>query len=682
MRCPYCNSELSNDYCPKCGKKVYAPGNPIEPTLTLKKKKSLAPTLFVIVLLLGIFAGVFFYTIKTLDKENTSDRPITDDGNLVSVKGEYGVPKYLSGNITKEKVNGVSSVYTVLESLSNLYGFDNPKNEFNIASMSSEGITYYRMEQLYDKIKVYGHELVMSVSNSGEVLSITGNYVPIQKLSNYSTLKENEISNIVKKDIEGNSTILSRERVILFDGNEGVVVYLVYVATTEDILEYVIDASSGDIISKDNNVIDNISYKYTGSGLGVNEAINLEEFQDVLEDKVRYSFVDSSRNIEIVDGSNLNVLYSNDFQPLVGDITNGEISVNKDEKLSEFSVNAMKELSQIYDYYNKYLGRKSYDGNNSKITVFVNTKSNSDNVDAHYNKISNQIFLGSYDGESLSNIKSLVAHEFNHAVVSSISGLGENFDYIYNKTRENQSGALSEAYSDILGLLIESKSFVMGQGTSLESVIGRDLSNPSKYNKPSKVNDKNYYPNLNGKSALKYLEDNNMESLYEFDNGGVHINSTVIGHAAYLSFKNNAYVSREEMAKVWYNSLFMLTPTSKFDDAALAVIKTAENLGLSDNKIDIIRNAFSETNMLSGGTYKLSGIVKSNGEVLSNVKISLENVDNNERIVKGSDKEGTFLFPELKTGTYDLTFSRDGYKEVKKQVILNKDEIIEVELSK
>ena len=30
-----------------------------------------------------------------------------------------------------------------------------------------------------------------------------------------------------------------------------------------------------------------------------------------------------------------------------------------------------------------------------------------------------------------------------------------------------------------------------------------------------------------------------MESLYEFDNGGVHINSTVVGHAAYLGFKKN-----------------------------------------------------------------------------------------------------------------------------------------------
>lgn len=682
MRCPYCNSELSNDYCPKCGKKVYAPGNPIEPSLTLNKKKSKVGTLFVIVLLLGIFAGVFFYTIKTLDKENDADGKVTDNSNMEIVLSEYGVPKYLSGNITKDKVNGVSSVYSVLESLSNLYKFENPKNEFNITSMSSEGITYYRMEQLYDKIRVYGHELVMSVDESGEVLSITGDYVPIQKLSNYSTLKENEISDIVKKDIEGNSTILSRERVIIFDGNEGVVVYLVYVATSEDILEYVIDASSGDIISKSDNVIDNISIKYTGSGLGVNESINLEEFQDVLEDKVRYSFVDSSRNIEIVDGSNLNVLYSNDFRPLVGDITNGEISVNDDEKITEFSVNAMKELSLIYDYYNKYLGRKSYDGNGSKITLFINTRNNSDNVDAHYNRIKNQIFLGSYNGENLSNIRSLVAHEFNHAVISSISKLGENLDYIYNNTSENQSGALSEAYSDILGLLIESKSFVMGQGSSLESVIGRDLSNPSKYDKPAKVNDKNYYPNLNGKSVLKYLEDNNMESLYELDNGGEHINSTVVGHAAYLSFKNEAYISREEMAKVWYNSLFMLTPTSRFEDAALAVIKTAENLGLSDKKIDIIRKSFNETNMLSGGSYKLSGVVKSDGKVLSNVKISIENVDNNERIVKGSDKEGTFLFPELKTGTYDLIFSRDGYKEVKRQVILNKDETIEVELSK
>lgn len=683
MRCPYCNSELSNDYCPKCGKKVYAPGNPTLETVTIKKKKSAVGSFIIMILLLGIFAGVLFYTMDTLNKEGTGEKNIYENKEMVSVLSEYGVPKYLSGNITKEKVNGVSSVYTVLASLSNLYNFENPKNEFNISSFKSEGITHYRMEQLYNGIKVYGHELVMSVNEYGEVLSITGDYVPIKKLSNYSTLKENEISDIVKEHAKENTTILSRERIIILDGNDGLVAYLVYAYNDSCIFEYVVNASSGEIINVDSDIVYNINYKYSGSGLKTNESINLEEYQDVLLDKVRYKFIDNSRNIEIIDGSKLNTLYSNNSQPIIGDMQSGEISINNDEKLTTSSVNAMNVLSQVYDYYYNFLGRKSYDGNGSKISLFVHANSNSDTVEAHYNRLTNQIFLGLYNEESLSDIKSLVAHEFTHAVISNSSKLGENLDNIYNNVSENQSGALNEAYSDILGLIIESKSFVLGQDSVIENYIGRDLSNPSKYDKPSKVNGDNYYPSLNGKSVLKYLEDNNMESLYEFDNGGVHINSTVVGHAAYLGFKNNAYDSREEMARVWYNSLLMLTPTSDYEDCALAVIKTAENLGLSEKSIEIIKNAFIETNVLSGGTHKLSGTVMYDGEVLSNVKISVTLVNETDtKFVKGSNKEGVFEFTDLKEGTYDLIFSRDGYEDVTKRVILNKDYDMTVELVK
>lgn len=680
MRCPYCNTELSNDYCSKCGKKVYAPGNPIEADLTLKKKKSKVSSFIIILFLLGLFGGIFFYTINTLDKENVSDNTLNNDKEeMISVIGEYNVPKYLSGNITSKKVNSESKVYEVLDNLSELYQFENPKQEFNISSEKSENITYYRLEQIYNKIKVYGHELVMSVNEFGEVLSITGNYIPNIKISNYFTLKDNEVSNKVKEDMS-DAIILSRERIIVPYTNDYLAVYLVYATDGESVFSYLINGSTGEIINKDQDIIFNINYKYSGSGLSSNEFINLDEYQDSMENKVRYRFLDNSRNLEILDGSKLNGFYSKDGNIFIGDITNGEIVISDSSLLSKDIVKTMKNYEEIYDYYYNSLGRKSYDNNGSKISVFLGVNGEED-VNAFYNPLTNQIFIGSYNDESLGNYKSLLAHEFTHGVVSTISSLGENFDKLYKNTSENQSGALSEAYSDILALLIESKSFVMAYNTPLEGIIRRDLSNPSKYSKPSKKNGENYYPNLNGKSVLKYLEDNDMKSLYEYDNGGVHTNSTVIGHAAYLTFKNEAFSSREEMAKVWYNSLFMLTPTSDFEDCALAVIKTAENFGLSENSISIIKSAFYETNILKGGSYKLSGVVKSNGKVLSNVKVSIESVDKQDmKYVKGTDKEGKYEFNDLISGNYDIIFSRTGYQDIVKRIELSEEMNLNIDM--
>ncbi len=680
MRCPYCNTELSNDYCSKCGKKVYAPGNPIEADLTLKKKKSKVSSFLILLFLLGLFGGIFFYTINTLDKENVSDNTLNNDKEeMISVMGEYNVPKYLSGNITSKKVNSESKVYEVLDNLSELYQFENPKQEFNISSEKSENITYYRLEQIYNKIKVYGHELVMSVNEFGEVLSITGNYIPNIKISNYFTLKDNEVSNKVKEDMS-DAIILSRERIIVPYTNDYLAVYLVYATDGENVFSYLINGSTGEIINKDQDIIFNINYKYSGSGLSSNEFINLDEYQDSMENKVRYRFLDNSRNLEILDGSKLNGFYSKDGNIFIGDITNGEIVISDSSLLSKDIVKTMKNYEEIYDYYYNSLGRKSYDNNGSKISVFLGVNGEED-VNAFYNPLTNQIFIGSYNDESLGNYKSLLAHEFTHGVVSTISSLGENFDKLYKNTTENQSGALSEAYSDILALLIESKSFVMAYNTPLEGIIRSDLSNPNKYLKPSKKNGENYYPNLNGKSVLKYLEDNDMKSLYEYDNGGVHTNSTVIGHAAYLTFKNEAFSSREEMAKVWYNSLFMLTPTSDFEDCALAVIKTAENFGLSENSISIIKSAFYETNILKGGSYKLSGVVKSNGKVLSNVKVSIESVDKQDmKYVKGTDKEGKYEFNDLISGNYDIIFSRTGYQDIVKRIELSEEMNLNIDM--
>lgn len=684
MRCPYCNTELTtNDYCSKCGKKVYAPGNPIEPSLTLNKKKSKVPSFLFMLLLLGIFACVVYVTMHSLNSEvNNYETPVDNKKELVSVLSEYGVPKYLSGDITLNEVLSENGVYQVLEELSTMYNFKNPKKEFRVSSEVSEGITYYRLEQLYNKVRVYGHELVMSVDGDGKVLSITGNYIPELDVKNYSSIKENEVLGIIKNDINEDVSVLSREMIVVPYDTGGILAYLVYVSNENNLIEYLIDASSGEIINKDDNLVFNIKYKYTGEGLDGSETIYLDEFQNVGVNKLRYRFRDNTRNIEIVDGSNLNVLSSNNNDVIIGDMVDGVLTINSEEYLTKEAISTMKAYEDIIDYYKNSLGRKSYDNKDGKLTVFININDiESDNLNAHYNKLTNQVFLGSYNGESLSSVKSILAHEFTHGVVSNISSLGENMYKLYKTSVENQSGALSEAYSDILGLIIESKSFVMAYGTPLESVIGRDLSNPSKYLRPDKVNGDNYYPSLGGKSVLKYLEDNNMESLYEMDNGGVHINSTVVGHAAYLSFKNDAYSSREEMAKVWYNSLYMLTPTSDFEDAALAVIKTAENLGLSERSVSIIRDAFYEVNILDSGSYKINGSVKSEGKGLSNVKVVVTNTNKPDiRYVKGTDKEGNFSVSDLVYGTYDITFSREGYTDVTRRIEIREDNTFDIEL--
>ena len=72
---------------------------------------------------------------------------------------------------------------------------------------------------------------------------------------------------------------------------------------------------------------------------------------------------------------------------------------------------------------------------------------------------------------------------------------------------------------------------------------------------------------------LKRQEDKGspLDDWKEWDNGGVHTNSGVPNYAAYLMYQNGAFKDREEMAKVWYNSLMFLNSSAKFEDCAYAV---------------------------------------------------------------------------------------------------------------
>ena len=161
----------------------------------------------------------------------------------------------------------------------------------------------------------------------------------------------------------------------------------------------------------------------------------------------------------------------------------------------------------------------------------------------------------------------------------------------------------------------------------------RDMARPNDYTDPAVKDEKYYFPTdletYNSEWQAKIMknaeeEGSPLEKWQDWDNGGVHTNSGVPNHAAYLMYKNGAFDNMEQMAKVWYNSLFMLTSTSDFEDCAYAVIQTAVNLGLKEDKIEIIKEAFYATKMLEDNMHTLSGVVtdKNKETVISSVQVN------------------------------------------------------------
>src|SRR5262249_47621795 len=140
------------------------------------------------------------------------------------------------------------------------------------------------------------------------------------------------------------------------------------------------------------------------------------------------------------------------------------------------------------------------------------------------------LVFGDGDGTNLlptSAALDVVAHEFTHGVTTYTAKLG----------MEGENGALNEAISDIFGCFVEGGArpdWKMGETVFRKNGKAaplRDLVDPHKSGNPADM------------SEFVQTQD---------DNGGVHLNSTIVSHAAYLMAKK---VKLDALRTIWYRAL-------------------------------------------------------------------------------------------------------------------------------
>ncbi|WP_163764974.1 Ig-like domain-containing protein [Mycolicibacterium parafortuitum] len=256
------------------------------------------------------------------------------------------------------------------------------------------------------------------------------------------------------------------------------------------------------------------------------------------------------------------------------------------------AVSAHYSLTQVYNFYRDKVQHKGIDGAGTvEIPVYVNGKDDSSYWNGSWFEFSGKMLTA--------RAVDVVAHEYTHAVIQYIildkdsQGVGLGY--------QGESGALNEAYSDILGSLIEGKSRTdpgrwLIREDSRKTI--RDLSDPSRpeYAVPGLGNPRHDYSDryLLGPGE-KYSEGN--------DWGGVHVNSTIMGHAFYRMIMDpsegswrgsgrTTNVTDKEWAQVFYNSLYRLPSSATFVDARSAIISSAKVKGFTEREIQAIQDAF------------------------------------------------------------------------------------------
>lgn len=158
----------------------------------------------------------------------------------------------------------------------------------------------------------------------------------------------------------------------------------------------------------------------------------------------------------------------------------------------------------------------------------------------------------------------IVAHELTHGVTDYSSAL------IYR----NESGALNEAFSDVMGASVE----FFAQPQKADYVLGEDAFSPGglrSMQNPMAYGDPDHY-------SVRYTG--------TADNGGVHSNSGIANNAFYLAIEGGRHrlggqvtgvggANREQIERVFYRAFTQfLAPSATFAQARAATIQAAREL--------------------------------------------------------------------------------------------------------
>lgn len=680
MNCPNCKCSINDNeiFCHNCGAKI------TEKSKIKKYKK-------IILIAITIFVVLFIITlILLITKKNNNYGSIGQKDEISYSYSDGNIPKFIDGTFSSITINSSDDVLKALEDIREEMKFNDITKELKLSSEEKyENVTYYKFNQFYNDVPVYKQNLIVMVNEQGKIIGLSGYYIPNINISVTPEKTTDEIEKIIKDYLGNNSNIISNKLYVWAGYKSQSLVYVAVGISDTKAVELIVDANSGEVLSESSIFNYSNIYSYTGKGLdNKTYTINLEKFQDISYDsKFRYKFNDLENNIAITDYRLMGPLFSiitsavPVINPIVVDIDDNKIATT-DEIFIQDAITAMANYETIYNYYKDVLGRNSYDNKGSKIVINLGvTKSTLNNEDlnnAMWCSLTNQMYIGNYDGKSFSASLDVLAHEFTHGVVQYTSAFASS-PKEEDKNKAFETGALNEGYADIMGFLIEGKNWTMAENNTTL----RNAANPEKYNNPSVKGEKYYFPDgyLNDISLEQLLEYNNLEYVSDYDKGGIHINSNVLTHAAYLMYEAGAFKNRDEMAKVWYNSLFMLSSYSNFEDSALAVIKSAENLGLSDTSIYEITKAFQDTKILEDKNYSLKGVITSGDEKLKDITIEVYSFNEESLITSTLSNENGEYELDLPTGTYKVKIVNKNFENFNEVIIIKGDTKLDIELA-
>jgi bacillolysin len=449
------------------------------------------------------------------------------------------------------------------------------------------GRNHQRLDQFHRGVRVFGADVAEQMIG-GQVISVFGNVYANINIDPSPEIGAERAREIVEADAGVElGAALDPELVILPRGNDAyLLTWRLKAALDNDIRAYFVDARTG-----------TIAFEY--SDLQTQSAVG--RGQGVLGDSKKISVQPSGGQYMAKDMLRPPSLTTYDMQGnhqrvisfLNGSINlgNSDIASDSDNNWTDTAVtDAHVYAGWTYDYYFKRFDRRGLNNANRAVQVLVHPIRRVDvftlfdqfsefYTNAFYAGNGVVVFgeglppnttLGGQSWDFVSGALDIVAHELTHGVTEFSSNL------IY----QNESGALNEAFSDIIGTSAEFFFQPPGSGNlRADYAIGEDVVRVGgirSMSDPQSMGDPDHY-------SRRFLG--------TADNGGVHINSGIPNHVFYLAIEGGTNrtsgisvqgvgaSNREQIEKVFYRAFTQMLPANAtFAVARAATIQSARDL--------------------------------------------------------------------------------------------------------
>ena len=446
-----------------------------------------------------------------------------------------------------------------------------------------------RADQYHRGVRVFGADVARQLAG-GQVVSILGTVYDDISIATEAAVSEPEARHTVEARAGVRLGVSRTGELVVLPRSAGdyVLAWRIRAATGTDLREYFVDARSGAVAYEYSDLQTQSMVGRATGVLGDSKKISVTRFGGAftLADALRPPSIrtydmkgDPFRTLDIINGR---------VFP-----TNSDIGSDADNDWEDGALGDAHIYSgYTYDYYFKRFNRRGLDDANRRMQTLVHPVRRSDfstRFGTFPEFFTNAVYYGDglmLYGEGLppgvttggqtwdyvAGAIDIVAHEITHGVTEFTS------DLVYL----NESGALNESFSDIIGSSVEAF-FQTGGGGPQQSdyLMGEDVVRGARNGirsmaDPPAYGDPDHY-------SLRFTGTQ--------DNGGVHTNSGIPNHVFYLAIEGGANRvsgltvqgvgggNRVQIETVFYRAVTQLLPANAtFAMARTATIQAARDL--------------------------------------------------------------------------------------------------------